>query len=164
MDVGWVIAVLTLCLVAATIYYAWRTGQMVRIMAEQQVASVRPVLVFALREGDFRVCNVGAGPAINGLYETSHRETKSHHVTVAGRSASHAGQVDPLGPGEADYHRVHFQPHLHALLTCEDLAGRKYWSRYCSKTDWRTGEGTVAPGDFGCSCKLDERGLVIRTG
>jgi hypothetical protein len=159
------IAVLTGLLVIVTAYYAWQTRQTVRIMQEQQAASIHPVLVFACREGSWRVANVGSGPAVNGKYETSYRRTASHHSVIGGpggtREASPEGPLEPLGPGDLHDHIVYFQPDLHALLTYQNLAHKEYWSRYCPQTGWQIGEGQAARADFGCKCKLDDKGYIV---
>jgi hypothetical protein len=161
------IAILTGMLVIVTAYYAWQTRHTVKIMREQQTASLRPLLVFACREGNWHVVNVGSGPAVNGRYETSYQKTATHFAHIGGpggtRDASPSGPLEPLGAGDIHDHTVYFEPALHALLTYENLAGRRYWSRYCpQKQCWDSGEGNVAQGDFGCDCKLDDKGHIVR--
>lgn len=95
-----VLAMSTLALVVATAYYAWQTRQTVKIMQDQQVASIRPLLVLACRSGDWRVVNIGSGPAVNGRYETSYRKTEHHYAVVGDREAASSGPLEPLGAGD----------------------------------------------------------------
>jgi hypothetical protein len=160
------IAILTGLLVVVTAYYAWQTRQTVRIMEAQLRAGVRPLLLFALRDSEWRIVNTGKGAAVNGRWETSYRKVASVQISrERGGEPGPGGSIAPLGPGEAlEDPRPHFEDRLHALLTYEDLGGVRYWTRYCPRSGFATGVGAVASGDFGCRCKRDERGHIARGG
>lgn len=68
LAVAAVVAAATIVLAIATWRYAVSAAETVKAMREQQIASMRPVLVVAGRPEDWVVVNVGKGPAVNGLY------------------------------------------------------------------------------------------------
>jgi hypothetical protein len=158
-----VVAAATIMLAIVTWRYAVSAAETVKAMREQQVASIRPLVFFARRENKWRVLNVGPGAAVNGRYETSYRRTDTHVVKVGDRDALREGPLEPLGAGDLHDYVAPFEPGLHARFAYENLLHQKYWSRYCpTKEAWEIGEGESAPGDYGCTCKLDEKGHVLK--
>jgi hypothetical protein len=132
------------------------------------IARSRPLLVLKDDEGYWRVTNIGGEAVLNGTWQTSYRETRSSWAEFAPRpratsqKATPKGSVQPLGPGEAESSAIYFHRDLHALLSYESLAHHKYWSRYCPLRGWEHGEGEACEGDFGCECKLNDSGYLVR--
>jgi hypothetical protein len=152
------LVVATFLLVGVTACYAWHTRQTVKLMHEQMIASVRPVLVFAHEEKGHnnRLMNEGPGLALNCLYVYLAQDRQ-------GTWEEKRWELPPIRPGHEVGAFPAFDEQSHALLTYEDVFGCEYWSRYCPKRDrkWQIGQGRVAPGDFACKCKLDEKGHVL---